>query len=96
MDDLRRLAWRGRRFWKSRKGAAKPSWRKDTLCMGSGAFPRDTEPAMSDKNLTTLSEGFERFEREGAPIFDLLDPEVEILNFDSFPVTRPHLGHEER
>jgi hypothetical protein len=30
---------------------------------------------MSDKNLTALREGFERFEREGAPIFDLLDPE---------------------
>jgi hypothetical protein len=43
--------------------------------MGSGAFPRDTEPAMSDKNLTALREGFERFEREGAPIFDLLAPE---------------------
>ena len=43
--------------------------------MGSGAFPRDTEPAMSDKNLTALREGFERFEPEGAPIFDLLDPE---------------------
>jgi hypothetical protein len=49
---------------------------------------------MSDKNLTALREGFERFEREGAPIFDLLDPEVEILNFDSFPVTRPYLGRE--
>jgi hypothetical protein len=25
--------------------------------------------------VTALREGFERFEREGAPIFDLLDPE---------------------
>jgi hypothetical protein len=41
---------------------------------GKRRFSRDTEPAMSDKNLTALREGFERFEREGAPIFSLLDP----------------------
>jgi hypothetical protein len=53
-----------------------PSDPGTTALHGKRRFPRDIEPAMSDKNLTALREGFEGFEREGAPIFDLLDPEV--------------------
>ncbi len=44
--------------------------------------------------MAILREAFGRFEREGAPPFEMFDPEVEIINFGSFPVTRPYHGHE--
>ncbi len=49
---------------------------------------------MSEQNVARLKLGFERFERTGVPDFDLFDPEVELINFDAFPLTRPYHGVE--
>jgi len=48
---------------------------------------------VSDQNVAAVKEAFERLQREGVP-FDLLDPDMEIINFESFPLTRPYRGHE--
>ena len=47
---------------------------------------------MSDEIVALVRDGFARLERDGAPDLELLDPEIELLNFDSFPVTRPYHG----
>jgi hypothetical protein len=47
---------------------------------------------MSQENVEVLKESFARFERDGVPNFEAFDSEVELLNFDSFPVTRPYHG----
>jgi len=47
---------------------------------------------MSEENVAALKEGFARFEREGTPAFEMFDPDVELINFDSFPVTRRYYG----
>ena len=47
---------------------------------------------MSEENVAALREAFARFEREGVPDFEAFDPDVELINFDSFPVTRPYHG----
>jgi ketosteroid isomerase-like protein len=39
-----------------------------------------------------LKEAFARFEADGVPDFEMFDPDVELINFDSFPVTRPYHG----
>jgi hypothetical protein len=62
--------------------------------MGSGTPPRDNAPAMSDENVAALNEAFARFEREGSPPFEMFAPDIELINFDSFPVTRPYHGHD--
>ena len=49
---------------------------------------------MSEDNVARLKLGFERFERTGVPDFDLFDPSVELINFDTFPLTRPYHGVE--
>jgi ketosteroid isomerase-like protein len=49
---------------------------------------------MPEENVAKLKQGFERLRREGAIDLGLIDPEIEILNFDTFPVTRPYHGHE--
>ncbi len=41
-----------------------------------------------------LKQGFERLRREGSIDPGLIDPEIEIVNFKSFPLTRPYHGHE--
>jgi ketosteroid isomerase-like protein len=43
-------------------------------------------------NVALLKEGFEQFEREGVPDFNLFHPEVEVINFDTFPVTEHYHG----
>jgi hypothetical protein len=35
-----------------------------------------------------LKEAFARFETEGVSDFEMFDPDVKLINFDSFPVTR--------
>jgi ketosteroid isomerase-like protein len=47
---------------------------------------------MSQENVAALKEAFARFELEGVPDFEMFDPDVELINFDSFPVTRPYHG----
>jgi ketosteroid isomerase-like protein len=47
---------------------------------------------MSQENVAALRESFARFELEGVPAFELFDPDVELINFDSAPVTRPFHG----
>jgi ketosteroid isomerase-like protein len=49
---------------------------------------------MSRENVATLKESFARFEREGVPDFEMFDPDVELINFESFPVTRPYHGRD--
>jgi ketosteroid isomerase-like protein len=49
---------------------------------------------MSEENLVAFRTAFARFEREGVPPLDMFDPDVEIINFESFPLTRPYRGHE--
>jgi ketosteroid isomerase-like protein len=50
---------------------------------------------MSEENVEILKRGFASFlEGDGSPDFTYLDPEIEIINFDSFPVTRPYHGLE--
>jgi ketosteroid isomerase-like protein len=47
---------------------------------------------MSEENVAILKESFARFERDGVPDFEMFDPDIELINFDSFPVTRPYHG----
>jgi ketosteroid isomerase-like protein len=47
---------------------------------------------MSADNVTVLREAFDHFAREGVPNFEALDPEIELINFDTFPVTKPYYG----
>jgi ketosteroid isomerase-like protein len=47
---------------------------------------------MSQENVRILRDAFAQFEREGTPAFEWLDPDVELINFESFPVTRPYHG----
>jgi ketosteroid isomerase-like protein len=47
---------------------------------------------MSQENVEALEEAFARLGREGVPDFEMFDPEVELINFDSFPITRPYRG----
>jgi ketosteroid isomerase-like protein len=49
---------------------------------------------MSKENVATLKNGFARLERDGVPDLQMLDPEVEVINFNSFPVTRPYHGRD--
>ena len=42
--------------------------------------------------MAILKEAFARFQREGVPNFEMFDPEIELINFDSFPVTRRYHG----
>jgi ketosteroid isomerase-like protein len=43
-------------------------------------------------NVTVLKEAFDFLAQEGTPNFDAIDPEIEMINFDTFPVTRPYYG----
>jgi ketosteroid isomerase-like protein len=43
-------------------------------------------------NVALLRDAFERFAAERTPVFDVMDPEIEIVNFDSFPVQGPYHG----
>ena len=43
-------------------------------------------------NVAILKEMFEQFAVEGLPNFDRLDPEIELINFDTFPITAPYHG----
>lgn len=45
---------------------------------------------MSEENVAILRRGFATFGDQGTPDLGMLDPEIEIVNFDSFPVTRPY------
>jgi ketosteroid isomerase-like protein len=45
-------------------------------------------------DVAILREAFARFEHDGVPSFEVIDPELEIINFDSFPVTEPYDGWE--
>jgi ketosteroid isomerase-like protein len=47
---------------------------------------------MSEEIVARVRDGFARMERDGVPDLEMLDPEIEVLNFDSFPVTRPYHG----
>jgi ketosteroid isomerase-like protein len=58
----------------------------------SSTRPRDTARAMSEEDVAALREAFARFELEGVPDFEKFDPDVELINFESFPVTRPYHG----
>lgn len=49
---------------------------------------------MSEENVAILRRGFAAFGEDGTPDLSTIHPEVEIINFDSFPVTRPYRGHE--
>lgn len=49
---------------------------------------------MSEENVAILRRGFATFGDQGTPDLGMLDPEIEIVNFDSFPVTRPYRGHD--
>jgi hypothetical protein len=44
------------------------------------------------ENVRRLKEAFARFEREGTPHFEMFDPEIELINFDSFPITQRYHG----
>src|SRR5215218_9534688 len=47
---------------------------------------------MSEELIEILKASFERFEREGVPDFDRFDPEIELINFDTFPISRTYHG----
>jgi ketosteroid isomerase-like protein len=49
---------------------------------------------VSEEIVTAFWTAFERFEREGVPPLDMFDSETEIINFESFPLTRPYRGHD--
>jgi ketosteroid isomerase-like protein len=46
----------------------------------------------SRENVEVLRDAFETFAREGVPNFEFLDPDLEIVNFAEFPVTKPYRG----
>jgi ketosteroid isomerase-like protein len=56
------------------------------------SLARDTARTMSEENVAALREAMARFELKGVPDFEMFDPDVDVFNFDSFPVTRPYLG----
>jgi ketosteroid isomerase-like protein len=47
---------------------------------------------MTADNVAILKEAFEHLERDGTPQFEILDPAIEMINFDTFPVTKPYHG----
>jgi ketosteroid isomerase-like protein len=47
-----------------------------------------------EDNVAILRRGFASFGETGSPDPTTLDPELEIINFESFPVTRPYHGLE--
>ncbi len=47
---------------------------------------------MSEQNVKILRESMARFEQDGIPDLETFDPDVEIINFDAFPLTRPYHG----
>jgi ketosteroid isomerase-like protein len=47
---------------------------------------------MSQENVEILRRAFAQYARDGVPVFEMFDPDVEVINFDSFPVTRPYRG----
>jgi hypothetical protein len=47
-----------------------------------------------EDNIAILRRGFASFGETGSPDPSTLDPELEIINFESFPVTRPYHGLE--
>jgi ketosteroid isomerase-like protein len=49
---------------------------------------------VSEDNVAILRRGFATFGKTGSPDPSTLDPELEIINFESFPVTRPYHGLE--
>jgi ketosteroid isomerase-like protein len=49
---------------------------------------------VSEENVATLRRGFAAFGEDGTPDLGTIDPEIQIVNFDSFPVTRPYRGFE--
>jgi ketosteroid isomerase-like protein len=49
---------------------------------------------VSEDNVAVLKRGFANFAESGSPDPSTLDPELEIINFESFPVTRPYHGME--
>lgn len=49
-------------------------------------------PLMSGEIVAILREGFDRFQESGVPDFDVLDPAIELINFDTFPVSEPYYG----
>jgi hypothetical protein len=49
---------------------------------------------MSEENVAILRRGFTAFGEDGTPDLTTIHPQVEIINFDSFPVTRPYHGHD--
>ena len=49
---------------------------------------------MATDNAELLRQGFERFAATGQPPLELVDPDVELVNFTTFPITEPYRGHE--
>jgi ketosteroid isomerase-like protein len=46
------------------------------------------------ENTETVRRGFDAFSGSGEPDWETLDPDVELINFETFPVTRRYRGHE--
>jgi ketosteroid isomerase-like protein len=49
---------------------------------------------VSEENVATVRREFDAFAQQGSFNLDSIHPEIEIINFDSFPVTRPYRGLE--
>lgn len=49
---------------------------------------------MSEQNVAIVRREFRAFGERGSFDVDAIHPEIEIVNFDSFPVTRPYRGLE--
>jgi len=49
-------------------------------------------PLVSEQIVAILRETFDRFQATAVPDFDVLDPAIEVINFDTFPVTQPYYG----
>jgi ketosteroid isomerase-like protein len=47
---------------------------------------------MTQDPVALLQTGFAAFDVDGVPDFNLFDPEIEVINFETFPVTEPYHG----
>jgi ketosteroid isomerase-like protein len=49
---------------------------------------------MSKENVAIVRDWFAQLERGQGFNFDVIDPEIELINFDTFPLSRPYHGRE--
>jgi ketosteroid isomerase-like protein len=47
---------------------------------------------MTQRNVAAMKDAFARFKEDGVFPTEYLDPKIELINFDTFPVTRPYHG----